>query len=141
MGDCARRNHRAEEAGFAVQLFENFRFGGESVISQPAHLRKFDFVDGVIAANQRQHEAISGHHRNRLHRAIQRNAKQRGHVFAGLLDRRLDPAHCFAARRTLTGRNRFGGFKIGRVTGPVGMISDGIGDRILPRFRQHMEFL
>ena len=35
LGDCARRNHRAEEARFAAEVIEDFGFGGEPVIGQP----------------------------------------------------------------------------------------------------------
>jgi hypothetical protein len=69
-----------------------------AVVGQARRACQLDLVDAVVAAHQRQHEALLAHHGTDL-TVRSADAEQRGDVLAGLLRRRVDLAHRFAGRR------------------------------------------
>ena len=133
--DRPLRADRAEEAGLAAEVVEDFRLAGHAVVGHAGHLLKLDLVDLVVAAHQRQHEAVLGHQRHRFHGALQRQAEQRGHVLAGFLGGRGDLAQVFAGGRARRGRGGAGGFDVGRV-----VRAGGKHDGVLAGGGQHLEF-
>jgi hypothetical protein len=132
------RCDRAEEARFGAEVVEDLGFGREAVIGQAGQFRELDLVDDVVAAHQRQHETLVGRHdRDRLDRACQRDAQQRGHVLAGLLRRRVDRlrSDSVAAARG-AGRQRFGHLDVRGV-----IRTRREGDRVFAGIGQHVEFM
>ena len=131
------RAHRPQVTWFAAKVVLDLADRGKAKpVLQAFNFAGLDFVQAVIATDQQQPDGALedvarlvlhvGGQNQRLDRLRQRQAQQRGHVFAGAFAGRGRLDHGHRRRRTAAQQGQgFGEFDVGRiVTG--GAVDDGV---------------
>jgi len=115
----------------------DFGVGGEAKRIHSRQFLRFDFVQGMVAAQEQQHECVRVHHRDGLDRLCERRAEQGRYVLAAGHARGRDLVHgCGGSRARRLRRQRLGHFDVRSV-----VRIRAVGDGILAGVGEHVKLV